>query len=542
MPKRSNEKQKLIALQHLNPKIWLPLCHKTKTKLKEIMLTSSDELILKKRGISAQQIEEQLTAFKKGFPYLEIRSAAECGNGIVQVQENELQTILNQWDAYLQTDADILKFVPASGAASRMFKDLFEFLESDRTTPGNPFETTFFEQIKRFAFYDELNDVCIKNNGKSIDELIANQQHKEIVANLLLDKGLNYGALPKGLLRFHSYPTENRTPMQEHLVEGALYANNKSNIVNIHFTVSTEHRALFENHFNASKTAFENTFAVKYNVSFSEQKPATDTIAADENNEPFRENAALVFRPGGHGALIENLNDLNGDVIFIKNIDNVVPDSMKESTKTYKKVIAGLLVQLQQQSFTYLRELESESITADRLKTITLFCEQQLNNFHSSIESLSQTELRNYLITKLNRPIRVCGMVKNEGEAGGGPFLTVNADGTVSPQILESSQINLNNAADKQKMQQSTHFNPVDLVCGIKNYKGEKFNLLQHVDKQTGFISLKSKNGKELKALELPGLWNGAMSDWNSIFVEVPISTFNPVKTVNDLLRKEHQQ
>ena len=505
------------------------------------MLNPSDEVVLQSRGISMSQIEEQLKAFQKGFPYLEIRSAAEPSNGIIQIQETELPSILKIWDEYLTTDAAILKFVPASGAASRMFKDLFEFLESDRNEPGNKFEEKFFAEIRRFAFYEELNAACIKNEGKSIDELIAAKQNKAVVANLLSDNGLNYGALPKGLLRFHSYPSEKRTPTQEHLVEGALYASNKSNVVNIHFTVSKEHRALFEKHLNESLSSFEAKFGVKYNVSFSEQKPSTDTIAADENNQPFRDKGELVFRPGGHGALIENLNDLNGDVIFIKNIDNVVPDSLKPETVTYKKVIAGILVQLQNQSFNYLKELENGVASDSKLAEISAFCETKLNNKHDNITSLSEAELKAYLTAKLNRPIRVCGMVKNVGEPGGGPFLTVNTDGTVSPQILESSQIDMNNQADKAKMMGSTHFNPVDLVCGVKNYKGEKFNLIKYVDKNTGFISLKSKSGKELKALELPGLWNGAMSDWNTIFVEVPIETFNPVKTVNDLLRPEHQ-
>lgn len=507
----------------------------------EIMLTPSDEKILKTKGISTLQIEEQLNSFATGFPFLEIRASAEPCKGIVQISENELPEIMSNWNEYLQTEAHILKFVPASGAASRMFKDLFEFLDSTRTQPTNEFEATFFDKIHRFAFFEELNAICIKNNGQSIDELIEKKQYKPIVANLLSNIGLSYGSLPKGLLRFHSYIDGNRTPMQEHLVEGALYASNKSNTANIHFTISKEHRQLFEKHLNDSRITFETKFDVKFNVSFSEQKPSTDTIAANENNQPFRDNDELVFRPGGHGALIENLNDLNSDVIFIKNIDNVVPDSLKESTITYKKVIAGILVNLQKQSFAYLHELEHESISEAKLKIIAQFCEIRLNNHHDAIHSLSTAELREYLINKLNRPMRVCGMVKNVGEPGGGPFLTVNSDGTVSPQILESSQINVNNPSDKVKMEQSTHFNPVDLVCAVKNYKGEKFDLLNYVDKNTGFISLKSKNGKELKALELPGLWNGAMSNWNTIFVEVPIETFNPVKTVNDLLRPQHQ-
>ncbi|MDR3653527.1 MAG: DUF4301 family protein [Paludibacter sp.] len=505
------------------------------------MLKQTDEITLQKRGISTEKIEEQLKSFKTGFPYLKIKSAAEPQKGIIQIKEDELSTILSYWEEYLQSEATIIKFVPASGAASRMFKDLFEFLESDRNEPVNAFENKFFTEIEKFAFYNELNEVCKKNNQLSIMELIAVKQYRPIVANLLLETGLNYGALPKGLLRFHSYPAEKRTPMQEHLVEGALYASNKSNKVNIHFTVSKEHRLLFEKHLNESLEIFEKKLGVTYNVSFSEQKPSTDTIAADENNEPFRDKGELVFRPGGHGALIENLNDLNGDVIFIKNIDNVVPDSIKDTTITFKKAIAGILVNLQKQSFDYLRELEYENISAAELLVIAQFCEIKLNNHYDGLEKLSHEELRNYLYNKLNRPMRVCGMVKNLGEPGGGPFLTVNSDKTVSPQILESSQINLNNPTDKEIMDHSTHFNPVDLVCAVKNYKGEKFDLVKYVDKNTGFISLKSKNGKELKALELPGLWNGAMSDWNTIFVEVPIETFNPVKTVNDLLRPQHQ-
>jgi len=507
------------------------------------MLTQTDEIILNKRGITTKQIEDQLNSFTTGFPFLKIKSAAEPGKGIVVVSGKDIPFLLNKWEEYLQTDTSIIKFVPASGAASRMFKDLFEFTEGDSNKPTNAFEHKFFDEIEEFAFYQDLNNVCIKNEGQTIDELKINKLFKTIVENLLLEKGLNYGSLPKGLLKFHSYPDEVRTPMQEHLVEGALYATTKPDKVNIHFTVSKEHRALFEKHFKDSLPRFEKKYNVKYYVSFSEQKPSTDTIAADENNEPFRDkNGEPVFRPGGHGALIENLNDLDGDVIFIKNIDNVVPDSLKESTVTYKKLIAGMLVNLQKQSFGYLNELENESISKAKLDIMAQFCEVRLNNHNPDLHSLSEIELRKYLYRKLNRPIRVCGMVKNVGEPGGGPFLTVNTDGTVSPQILESSQIDMTNPVDKSIMLNSTHFNPVDLVCGVKDYLGKKFDLLQHVDKNTGFISLKSKNGKELKALELPGLWNGAMSDWNTIFVEVPIDTFNPVKTVNDLLRPQHQQ
>lgn len=504
------------------------------------MLQPSDEIILKQRGISKQQIENQLKSFVTGFPFLEIRGAASINNGITDISSENKQKYLDEWEKYQQSGASVLKFVPASGAASRMFKDLFSFLEKNENVPSTDFEKTFFNKIEKFAFYDDLNKAVIKNEGKIIPELITAGQYKDIVSDLLNSNGLNYGSMPKGLLKFHSYPDGNRTPLQEHLVEGALYAQSNGK-VNIHFTVSAEHRVLFEKHLKESLPQFEKAYGVKYRVSFSEQKPSTDTIAADSNNQPFRDKGELVFRPGGHGALIENLNDLNADIIFIKNIDNVVPDSLKDTTVIYKKLIAGLLVHLQNQAFAFLKELENEAISDAKLSVITQFCESKLNNHHPDIKSLKGNDLRIYLYNKLNRPIRVCGMVKNVGEPGGGPFLAVNSDETVSPQILESSQIDQSNPEDKAKMQNSTHFNPVDLVCGVKNYRGEKFDLIKYVDKNTGFISLKSKNGRELKALELPGLWNGAMSNWNTIFVEVPINTFNPVKTVNDLLRKEHQ-
>jgi len=505
------------------------------------MLSSTDLIQINEKGISETQITEQLQSFATGFPYLKIISPASPENGIVIVEHDKMIYLLDKWDNYLKGNASILKFVPASGAASRMFKDLFEYIDADYNVPTKAAEQKFFDDINKFAFYEALNKACIANSNKDINALIADGKTKAIVENLLNTTGLNYGALPKGLLLFHSYPETKRTSLQEHLVEGAMYASNASNQVNIHFTVSTEHRSLFENHVEESVAAFEKSLGKKFNISFSEQKTSTDTIAADEINQPFRENGKLLFRPGGHGALIENLNDLNADIIFVKNIDNVVPDSLKNQTVIFKKVIAGMLVHLQQKAFEYVRKLKNEKISDAMLLEIIHFCEKELNNINPDLNVLSTDDVKSYLLSKLNRPIRVCGMVKNTGEPGGGPFITVNQDGTTSTQILESSQIDVSNPEEKAKMLQSTHFNPVDLVCGVKNYKGEKFNLLNFVDKKTGFISLKSKNGKELKALELPGLWNGAMSDWNTVFVEVPIETFNPVKTVNDLLRPEHQ-
>lgn len=505
------------------------------------MMTPQDKEMLAKKGISEQQIAEQLACFEKGFPYLKLYAAASVENGIMAPAADVQKKYLDAWDAYMQTDKVVVKFVPASGAASRMFKNLFEFLGADYDAPQTSFEKTFFEKIDKFAFYADLDEACLKTTGKNIAALIGEGSYKAVVSALLEAAGLNYGALPKGLLKFHKYEDGSRTPVEEHLVEGALYAANKNGKVNVHFTVSPEHRALFKALVDEKAAAYAKKYGVDYNVSFSEQKASTDTIAADMDNKPFRDNGKLLFRPGGHGALIENLNDLDADIIFIKNIDNVVPDKLKGDTVLYKKLIAGVLVALQQKVFAYLQLLDTGKYTHDQVLEILQFLQKDLHCKNPEVKNLEDSELAIYLKKKLNRPMRVCGMVKNVGEPGGGPFLAYNSDGTISLQILESSQIDMKDPAKKEMFEKGTHFNPVDLVCAVRDYKGHKFNLVNYVDKATGFISCKSKNGKELKALELPGLWNGAMSDWNTVFVEVPLSTFNPVKTVNDLLRDQHQ-
>ncbi|MBQ8242421.1 MAG: DUF4301 family protein [Bacteroidaceae bacterium] len=505
------------------------------------MITPEDKVLLEKKGISETQIAEQLACFEKGFPFLKLDGAASIDKGILRPTNAELDSYLQAWDAYKQGEKTIVKFVPASGAASRMFKNMFEFLGAEYEIPTTDFEKKFFANVHNFAFFNDLNAACEKNNSKSIDTLVAEGNYKAVVANLLENAGLNYGALPKGLLKFHSYEDGVRTPLEEHLVEGALYAAGKTGKVNVHFTVSTEHRELFQALVAEKVDQYAQKYGIEYKVSFSEQKPSTDTIAADMDNNPFRDNGKLLFRPGGHGALIENLNDLDADIVFIKNIDNVVPDRLKDETVTYKKLIAGVLVSLQKKAFDYLDLLDGGKYTHEQLEEIIRFVQQDLCCRKTDIKDLEDAELVIYLRKKLNRPMRVCGMVKNVGEPGGGPFLAYNPDGTISLQILESSQIDMNDAEKKAMFEKGTHFNPVDLVCAVRDYKGNKFNLVNYVDKATGFISYKSKSGKELKALELPGLWNGAMSDWSTVFVEVPLGTFNPVKTVNDLLREQHQ-
>ena len=506
------------------------------------MFTPEDLDLLKQKGISAQQIEEQLHCFETGFPYLKLEAPAGLGNGILSLDDTAVDHYLEVWEEYLTTNPAIVKFVPASGAASRMFKNLYAFLDAAYDEPTTDFEKTFFANLPAAAYHADLDAACVRLYGAGVGELLAARRFKDVVSALLGKDGLNYGHLPKGLLKFHTYPEGARTPLEEHLVEGALYARRQDGTVSVHFTVSPEHRALFEQLVARVVPAYEQKFGVKYDVTFSEQKPSTDTVAANPDNTPFRQaDGSLLFRPGGHGALIENLNELPADVVFIKNIDNVVPDRLKDETVRYKKLLAGVLVSLQEQAFAYLRKLDSGCYTVEELLEMLQFVQKKFCCKNPETKTLEDTELAIYLRRKLNRPVRVCGMVRNVGEPGGGPFLAYNADGTISPQILESSQIDMADPEKKAMFEQGTHFNPVDLVCGLRNYRGEAFHLPDYVDKATGFISHKSKDGRELKALELPGLWNGAMSDWNTVFVEVPLATFNPVKTVNDLFREQHR-
>lgn len=503
--------------------------------------TEADINQIKEKGISLSEIKNQIKHFKKGFPFLEIVNTATLTKGINKISPDSYTKYISEWKEYCSTDRTITKFVPASGAASRMFKDLFEFLNTEDEVLDSKAIITFFENISKFAFFSDLNRACLENYNKNINQLITDKQYKKIIRTLLTNEGLNYGQLPKGLLKFHSYGDDSRTPIEEHLVEASFYAKENNSTANLHFTVSPEHHTLFSKLIDKIQSKYENQLNTKFNITFSEQKSKTDTIAVDPNNEPFRDNGRLFFRPGGHGALLENLNDIDSDIIFIKNIDNVIPDKHKEEEIKFKQIVAGYLISIQKKTFRYLEIIDSGSYTRDILLEILYFVQDQLNVKNPETKLLEDGELIIYLKTKLNRPIRVCGMVPNIGEPGGGPFFTINNDKTISLQILESSQIDTNNPKSKELFNKGTHFNPVDLVCATKDYKGNKFDLKSFIDINTGFISHKSKNGKELKALELPGLWNGAMSNWNTVFVEVPLSTFNPVKTVNDLLRKEHQ-
>jgi hypothetical protein len=492
------------------------------------MFSEKDLSQIEARGAKLETILEQIENFKNGFPYMNVIKAATIDDGMIQLGDEKAAKLAKDFDDQI-FDKKLLKFVPASGAASRMFKSLFAALEEDKIDKS---VNEFLERLQDFAFYGSL----IKSIGSE------SADHKTILKHLLTAEGLDYGSLPKGLLEFHKYDGFTRTPAEEHLVEGAKYAN-AGGKVNLHFTVSPEHRSKFQALIDNVLANYETKFGVKYNISFSEQKPSTDTIAVNLDNTPFRTaNGDLLFRPAGHGALLENLNDQDADVVFIKNIDNVVPDSLKEQTIIYKKALASLVLSYQEAVFAFLKMMDGVKISEVDLLEISEFLENELCvEAPEDYEDYSLEEKKDYCRAKLNRPLRICGMVKNVGEPGGGPFWAENADGSISLQVVESAQIDLKDPEQKEIFEKATHFNPVDLICTLKDYKGNKFNLLDFRDPKTGFNTQKSQSGRDLKAQELPGLWNGAMADWNTLFVEVPLITFNPVKTVNDLLRPEHQ-
>ena len=507
------------------------------------MLTPEDIKTLESKGVTQAQLESQIKRFETGFPFLAIASSAQIGNGIFRLAEQEEALAVDRWKKYLADGGEVCKFVPASGAASRMFKALFSFVEGESDVPAEGSDVArLIADIHNLAFFGELDEVVKKLHSKDVDTLIAEGEYKKVIAAIILPEGLNYGNLPKGLLTFHAYNDgSTRTPVEEQLVEGAQSATGADGVVHLHFTVSGNHRQLFADKLAVKVPALEEKLGVKYDISMSEQKASTDTVAVNPDNTLFRENGSLVFRPGGHGALIANLNDINHAAVFIKNIDNVVPDSLRGATLQYKQVIAGYMMQIHDKIEKYLRQINSGDYTIEDVREMIDFMHKVLNVRDEQMKHLEDVDLVLYIKKKLDRPLRVCGMVRNEGEPGGGPYIAYNADGSTSPQILESHQIDLSREDYKAMMAQATHFNPVDLVCYIKDIDGNHYDLPKYVDPATGFISNKSLHGKELRALELPGLWNGAMSDWNTIFVEVPIETFNPVKTVNDLLRLTHQ-
>ena len=509
-----------------------------------IELSSKDLKQLDSKGISKEKVQNQIQTFKEGIPFVELSQAAVVGNGILRFSEKE-QLDLIQYFEDNRKNLELLKFVPASGAASRMFKAMFNFLDSYEPSKENLSEyiertgdtdaKKFTENLRDFPFYDLIMS---RIEGKTSNK---DEEAYLFVKEMLTENGLDYGFYPKGLLPFHKYETGTATPFEEHLKEAALYAKTKGK-ANLHFTVSQQHDEMFAKEEALVGPKISKKTDTVFDVSYSNQKPSTDTIAVDMDNKPFKNSdGSILFRPGGHGALIENLNDQDADIIFIKNIDNVVIDKNLETVSNSKKMLAGVLKKVQDKAFAYAKLLEGD-ISIEKSDEIKTFLERDLNvRMPKNYDDFSVDEQKSILMDRINRPIRICGMVKNEGEPGGGPFWIKDGEGNISLQIIESAQIDMNNKAQADIVQNSTHFNPVDLVCGVRNHKGEKFNLLDFVDTKQGFITGKTKEGKELKALELPGLWNGGMAFWNTLFVEVPLVTFNPVKTVNDLLKPTHQ-
>ncbi len=516
------------------------------------MKFSKDDILqIEKKGLSIQKVMQQIELFEKGLPYTNLVSAAVINDGIIRLSNAEIEDYVSLFESK-KNELSILKFVPASGAATRMFKFLYAFLEEyDDTkesinsyinTHKNTHLSIFFVGIEKFPFYQIVLDK-LKETYKDFESYSVNKQQLLFVKMVLDVDKLDYGNFPKGLLPFHKYKNQVlSTAFEEHLFESALYSSEKEP-TKLHFTISERHNHKFDSEFKRIEQKVETKTGSKFDISFSYQKESTDTISVTPKNKPFRDdNGSLLFRPSGHGALIENLNDQEADIIFIKNIDNVVTYKYKNEVAKYKKVLGGILIDLQNTVFSYLKLLEKGNVSEDKRIEIGTFLINKMNvKISSEFEKYSSKYQIEYLTEKLNRPIRVCGMVKNEGEPGGGPFWVKDESGQISLQIVESAQINKKSKRQKEILKHATHFNPVDLVCGIKNYKGEKFNLKRFVDPKAAFITMKTKVGKDIKALELPGLWNGSMANWNTVFVEVPLITFNPVKTVNDLLKAPHQ-
>tara|TARA_B100000809_G_scaffold264298_1_gene319761 strand:+ start:3586 stop:5118 length:1533 start_codon:yes stop_codon:yes gene_type:complete len=505
-------------------------------------LSKKDIEQLKEHGLTIEKIFYQLKTFSDGIPYVDVLTAASISNGIESISNDDQKKLIEFYDS-IKDNLIIVKFVPASGAATRMFQFLFKFLED-----YNPNETKLNSYLKKGEhqllekFINSIKDFAFLNLvRKKIRELYPDFKHGTkgirthlLVKTMLEKEGLNFGNLPKGLIPFHRYNKYATTAFEEHLYESAFYASVNNNAY-LHFTFSKKHVALFKEEFKAIKSRVSKKTKTEFHISYSFQKKETDTIAVKNDNTFFRNsNEECLLRPSGHGALIENLNDINADIIFIKNIDNVVVQEYVEEIAHYKKVLGGKLLWIQKKVFGYLTVLEKEEASIETMSEIKSFLWNELNIKEAPTDSEA-------IFNILNKPLRVCGVVENTGAPGGGPFWIKNEDETTSLQIVEIAQINPDDSRRQTIVNEATHFNPVDLVCGVRDYKGNKFDLLKYVDPKAGIITQKSQDGKPLKALELPGLWNGAMAGWNSAFVEVPLITFNPVKTINDLLHIEHR-
>ncbi len=508
----------------------------------ETRLTPQDRRQLRERGVSLQTLEQQIAAFQRGIPFTKLNRPCRLDDGILRLSSVDVPAVTQGFEQ-ARAAGRVTKFVPASGVGTRMFK----FLEASRLQRESVWVAAaeqvehFFSDLPKFAFYHDLKNTLLRQ-GHQLDRLISEKKYHPAIDALLHSPGLNYAKLPKGLMAFHRYSTTTRTPIEEHLVEAADYAKDDKGRARIHFTVSPDHQHAIQEHIEKARHRLAQRTAT-WIIDCSVQTPSTDTVAVAMDNRPFHDSHGnLLFRPAGHGALLSNLHELHGDVVFIKNIDNVVPDHLKETSSKYKTMLGGLLVGLQDTVFSFLTRLESDTVSSAALEQITEWARHSLAmTLPDQWSTRTNAQKARWLFTWLNRPLRICGMVPNVNHPGGGPFWVEEEDGTTSLQIVESSQVDPDSPTQRDIFASSTHFNPVDMVCGVRDYQGNPFNLDQFVDPNTGFIATKSHEGRTLKALELPGLWNGSMAKWHSVFIEVPRQTFNPVKTVLDLLLPEHQ-
>jgi hypothetical protein len=520
--------------------------------MQDLGFSEADYALIRSLGITEERVRVQLEIFRQSSFQVRLNRPCTLGDGIRELDSGAVREHLHLQEK-AAADGRFFSFVPASGAATRMFQVLSERYGpagaggAEQISQGEVFGDTAasfrqcIERFEEFAFWEDLEG-AMAGDGLNLNTMLRTGRHQKILEYLLTDRGLNYGDLPKGLLPFHRYPSGNRTAFEEHLVEAAHYVRDRNRECRLHFTVSSDYQARFQRLLERVRRVYENRCGIRYDVGFSPQKTSSHTIAVDGDNRPFRdERGRLLFRPAGHGALLENLNELQGDLVYLKNIDNVVPDHLKGETVHWQKLLGGYLVQLQETAHRYLHDLSDGSFQ-DVAPDMVIFCrEQLLCRVPEMFDSWPPAQKREFLIGWLNRPMRVCGMVRNMGEPGGGPFWVKGRDGALSMQIVESAQVDFNSPGQRKIWEAATHFNPVNLVCAVRDYEGKPFDLEDFSDPQAVFITRKSQQGKEFKALELPGLWNGSMSEWITVFVEVPMITFNPVKSIKDLLRTEHQ-
>lgn len=516
-----------------------------KTNTQGNSLYSQEDLIqLKKRHLSAESLNAQIERFKKGILPLTLTAPCTVGNGVRVFSKNEINRLVKFYETECQ-HKKMVKFIPASGAATRMFHHLLVFrakaAELPKNDPDRKAVEHFFSNLKNFGFYEELADK-LKLNGFKLADLLKKNDYVKILDVLFAKKGLHYGNIPKALVKFHKDGKNSLTALEEHLAEAALYTKDAAGNCRVVFTVSQEFKEMVKRYYESVVGKYEQKYKVKYHTTFSVQRPSTDSVAVDPANRPFKDaEGKILFRPSGHGALLDNLGDVNGDVVFIKNIDNVQPNHLKEDTVIYKKVLGGHLLELQQKIYSFLEELENDTISEDGLDEAIEFAAAVLSIKIPDQIQFDRALLVKHLYEKFHRPLRVCGVVKSKGEPGGAPFWVKEADNSDTLQIVERAQVNTGSQEQLKIFNAASHFNPVDIACGLRNHKGEQYNLHYYRNSETGFITIKSFEGKPLKAYELPGLWNGSMANWNTVFVEVPLCTFSPAKTINDLLRREHQ-